>query len=272
MAGKPASAASRILVVDDALETRVLARAALECRGFDVVEACDGESALDLVACGSIDLITLDVNLRGMSGLAVLTRIRRDTLIPVVLLTALADEADRVIGLHLGADDYIVKPFDPAELGARVSSVLRRDARTAPTFGSATATDDAVADRSIEVRPLERRVLVAGALVDLTPKEFDLLAFLVSAPRRVFSRAELLDRVWGSALEWQNPATVTEHVRRLRYKIEADPTSPCWLQTVRGVGYRFEPSGGPGPAGFATVVTGRSSGLGGCSRNCISAH
>ena len=226
-------------------DVRLLARAALERRGFDVSEAEDGETALAMVGAGRVDLVVLDVNLPRMSGLAVLTRLRQDTSVAVILLTGMQDETDRVLGLEMGADDYVVKPFSPTELGARVASVLRRSTNGAPTGDGTPAPgrDNTATPSVIEVRPAERQVLVAGMGVDLTPREFDLLACLVAEPRRVFSRDDLLRVVWGSEPGWQDTATVTEHVRRLRRKIEQDPENPVWLQTVRGVGYRFDPAG-----------------------------
>jgi two-component system phosphate regulon response regulator PhoB len=239
--------AAQVLVVDDAPEIRLLARAALERRGFDVTEAEDGETALALIWSGGVDLVVLDVNLPRMSGLAVLTRLRAESSVPVILLTGLTEEADRVLGLELGADDYVVKPFSPAELGARAASVLRRSSpevpRPAGPMTSPSAAGPAERAPALELRAEERTALVAGVPVELTPKEFDLLSCLATAPRRVFSRDELLEQVWGSAPDWQDPATVTEHVRRLRRKIEDDPEKPGWLQTVRGVGYRFDPAG-----------------------------
>ena len=237
MGANPVPGPLRILVVDDEAEIRTLVKAGLARHGFQVAEAEDGETALSLVWAGKVDLLVLDVNLPRMSGLAVLARIRRDATLPVILLTGRQEEGDRVLGLELGADDYVTKPFSPLELGARVTSVLRRcrpaNARTQmPPEASLPAT-------TVVVRVAERKVLVAGTVVDLTRKEFDLLACIASAPGRVFTRAELLAHVWESALEWQDPSTVTEHVRRLRRKIEVDPENPCWIQTVRGVGYRF---------------------------------
>lgn len=252
-------------MVDDAPDVRLLARSALERRGFDVTEAEDGETALALVWSGDVDLVVLDVVLPRMSGLAVLTRLRQDSSVPVILLTSLQEETDRVLGLEMGADDYVGKPFSPAELGARVASVLRRtgtgavattgDAEPAGGGGPAAGGESrepatgSAGGCTLDMRTEERRALVAGQPVELTPKEFDLLACLVAAPGRVFSRAELLERVWGSAVDWQDPATVTEHVRRLRRKIEHDPERPCWLITVRGVGYRFDPAGQAGANG-----------------------
>jgi len=241
--GQPVGGNARILVVDGAADARLLARLALEHRRFDVLEAEDGERALALVRSGGIDLVVLEVKLPGMSGLAVLSRLRHEGDLPVIIVTDLRDETDRVIGLELGADDYMAKPFSPAELGARVTSVLRRSAgpgtRLAPLRHLAAEPAHVAGD--VQVDQATRRVVVAGETVELSPKEFDLLACLASTPRRVFTRAELLKHVWDSAVDWQDPATVTEHVRRLRRKIEADPANPCRIQTVRGVGYRFDP-------------------------------
>jgi DNA-binding response OmpR family regulator len=149
----------------------------------------------------------------------------------VIVLSGRAAESDRVLAFELGADDYVVKPFLARELPARIRSVVRRSGSATPAwrFGP------------LEIRVPEREVLLAGVLIDTTPREFDLLAKLASTPRRVFSKAELLSAVWGSSDDWQDPATVTEHIRRLRRKLEADPDRPRWLHTVRGAGYRFEP-------------------------------
>jgi len=165
-------------------------------------------------------------------GLDILARLRRVTDVPVILLTAMGAEGDRVLGLKLGADDYVAKPFSPAELAARISSVLRRSrsSRPAPRL----AFDGLVLDLST------RDLTVDGKPVEVTPREFDLLAFLASSPRQVFSREQILDRVWDSSSQWQDAATVTEHIRRIRRRIEVDPDKPRWIRTVRGVGYRFE--------------------------------
>ena len=271
MEAEPRHRADRVLVVDDMADIRLLARSALERRGFDVAEAEDGETALAMVWAGSVDLVVLDVNLPRMSGLAVLTRLRADVPVPVILLTSMDDEADRVLGLEMGADDYVVKPFSPAELGARAASVLRRSAGGVTPAGSGVepgpppelSGTQPCGTPALDVRPVERRVFLAGTEVDLTPKEFDLLACLVAEPRRVFSRDELLRLVWISEAGWQDPATVTEHVRRLRRKIEQDPESPAWVQTVRGVGYRFDPTGpgqgGPGKAARSATSTASNS-------------
>jgi DNA-binding response OmpR family regulator len=155
--------------------------------------------------------------------------------VPVILLSAKGHENDRILGLRLGADDYVVKPFSPGELSARVSTVLRR--RSPPVALAAACLEF----DSLRIDTTSREVEVAGKPADLTAKEFDLLAFLASSPRQVFSRGQLLSQVWASSSDWQDPATVTEHVRRVRKKIEVNPDRPRWLITVRGVGYRFQP-------------------------------
>jgi len=150
-------------------------------------------------------------------------------------LTARAEESDRVAGLELGADDYVVKPFSPRELAARVNGVLRR------TSGRVEAPPVSLSFEGLHIEPLSREVKMGDKIVEMTPKEFDVLQFLASSPRQVFSRAQLLESVWQSSPEWQDPATVTVHVWRIRNKIESDPENPRWITTVWGVGYRFEP-------------------------------
>ena len=199
--------------------------------GYHVQTAVDGATARRLLDDFKPDLVVLDVMLPSLSGFEVLSEIRRNGDLPVILLTARAEEADRVAGLELGADDYVVKPFSPRELVARVRSVLRR---STPRPVSGPIEFDGV-----EVDVGRRVAIVSGIPVELTAKEFDLLAFLVGHARQVFSRSDLLERVWGSSAEWQDPATVTVHIRRIRMKIERDPQNPRWLQTVWGVGYRF---------------------------------
>jgi DNA-binding response OmpR family regulator len=155
------------------------------------------------------------------------------------MLTALGDEADRILGLRSGADDYMVKPFSPGELSARIESVLRRSQR--PVNSGHGGSNDTLKFGDLEIDPRTRDVKVSGKLVALTAREFDLLSFLAASPRQVFDRQQLLTQVWQSSADWQDPATVTEHVRRIRRKIESDPDRPRWVKTVRGVGYRFEP-------------------------------
>jgi two-component system, OmpR family, phosphate regulon response regulator PhoB len=223
---------ARILVVDDDTVVRRLVRDGLEREGFDVTEAGDGTAALAAVESARPDLVILDVNLPVVGGFDVLARLRERSPLPVILLSGRGTEIDRVLGLELGADDYVVKPFSPRELASRVRAVLRRagdDRRPRLDFGDITFD---VARREVYKR---------GTLVELRAKEFDLLVFLAGAPRRVFSRAELLEHVWQSMPGWQDLATVTEHVRRVRHKLEDDHEHPRWIRTVRGAGYVFEP-------------------------------
>ena len=205
----------------------------LERDGFRVDAAEDGLTALDLATAHPPDLLILDVMLPSKDGFSVLQELRKTSSVPVILLTARAEETDRVLGLELGADDYVVKPFSPRELSARVRSVLRRSNPGEP--GTRLEFD------GLTIDPKIREVEVGEKVIDLTPKEFDVLAFLASHPRQVFSRGQLLQQVWDSSAEWQDPATVTVHMRRLRTKLELDPQDPRWLLTVWGVGYRFEP-------------------------------
>lgn len=232
----PASAGPgevRVLVVDDEEDLRLMLVDVLGEEGFRVIEAADATAALEILGRMAVDVVLLDIMLPRVTGLDLLTDIRKNGDIPVIFVSGKGNETDRVLGLRLGADDYIVKPFSPAELVARVHSVLRRSRR-----GEAS---DAMHFDGIELDRATREVRVNGALVELTAKEFDLLAFLAEHPRQVFTRERLLDRVWSSSMEWQDSATVTEHVRRIRKKIEPDPDQPRWVRTVRGVGYRFEP-------------------------------
>ncbi len=226
-------AVRRILVVDDEPMVREVLVGYLKRDGYAVDEAANGQDALDLAASTKPDLIVLDVMLPELDGFAVLTSLRKNSSVPVILLTARAEEPDRIVGLELGADDYVVKPFSPREVVARVRSVLRRT--QAPRLAERLEFDGLVIDGS------SREVELHGALVKLTPMEFDLLAHLASAPRTAMSRSELLEQVWDSSPDYQDPSTVTVHVARLRQKIEADPERPKWITTVRGMGYRFEP-------------------------------
>ncbi|MDH5373147.1 MAG: response regulator transcription factor [Acidimicrobiia bacterium] len=223
----------RVLVVDDEPMVREVVTRYLEHDGFLVTAVEDGRAALKAVKTSAPDLIVLDIMLPEIDGLDVLTQLRLSGDIPIILLTARTSEADRILGLELGADDYVLKPFSPRELTARVRSVLRRSARE--------PGGKRLEFEGLEINPATREVKVDGELAELTAREFDLLAFLAGSPRQVFSRAQLLSQVWESSPEWQDPATVTVHVRRVRQKIERDPDNPQRLVTVRGVGYRFEP-------------------------------
>ena len=226
-------ATTTILVVDDDDDVRNLLSRALGAEGFQVHAVADGPAARAAVAAGGPDLVVLDLGLGSEDGLDVMAEIRRTSDVPVILLTGRGEEHDRILGLKLGADDYLVKPFSPGELAARINSVLRRSRRDDNgghplDFGT------------LQIDLASREVRVHGSLVELTAKEFDLLTFLASSPRQVFAREQLLQQVWASSSDWQDPATVTEHVRRVRRKIEDDPDQPRWVKTVRGVGYRFE--------------------------------
>jgi DNA-binding response OmpR family regulator len=226
---------TKVLVVDDEPTVREVVAGYLRRDGHDVAEAGDGHVALELLDADPPDLVVLDMMLPGVNGLDILRRIRSNGDVPVIMLTARAEESDRVAGLELGADDYVVKPFSPRELAARVNGVLRRtNARTNTARGP-------IVHGELTIDPLSRQVVLGGSAIEMTPKEFDVLAFLASSPRQVFSRAQLLESVWQSSPDWQDPATVTVHVRRIRNKIEDDPEHPRWISTVWGVGYRFEP-------------------------------
>ena len=222
-----------VLVVDDEPIVRDVVVRYLQRDGFTTLEAGDGDRARELIELGGLSLVVLDVMLPGTDGLTLCRWIRARSDIPVILLTARGDEADRIVGLELGADDYVTKPFSPRELAARVRTVLRRSER-----GAAQSERLAFGDLTLDAG--SRDVQKAGASVSLTAREFDLLWFLASHPRQVFSRDQLMDRVWGyeSAID---TGTVTVHVRRLREKIEDDPAEPKYLQTVWGVGYRLTP-------------------------------
>ena len=230
-----AVSSTHVLVVDDEPTVREVVAGYLRRDGHTVSEAADGPAALELLESEPPDLVVLDMMLPGINGLDILRRIRQLGDMPVIMLTARAEESDRVAGLELGADDYVVKPFSPRELAARVNGVLRRAAPKPAAF------DDVIEFDGLAIDNRSREVRRDGQLVELTPKEFDVLAHLAAAPRQVFSRADLLRDVWQSSPDWQDSATVTVHVRRIRNKIETDPENPRWITTVWGVGYRFEP-------------------------------
>jgi DNA-binding response OmpR family regulator len=236
-AGSPAR---RVLVVDDEIMVRNLVCRLLALEGYEVFEAEDGQAAIDLVRKDEPDLVILDVMLPSRDGLDVLSELRRTTNVPIILVSARGGEADRVVGLKMGADDYVVKPFSAAELSARIESVLRRTQAARPSKAT-TASARRLVFAGLEIDLDTREVVVKGRTADTTAKEFDLLAFLAASPRQVFSREQLLEHVWSSSSDWQSEATVTEHIRRLRRKIEDDPDRPRWVTTARGVGYRFEP-------------------------------
>ncbi len=222
-----------VLVVDDEPIVRDVVVRYLRREGYETLEAGDGLRARELVREHEPSLVVLDLMLPGMDGLQLCQWIRGHSDLPVIMLTARAEEADRIVGLEIGADDYVTKPFSPRELAARVRTVLRRS-------GPATGSQERIVQGDLELDAAAREVKKAGALLRLTSKEFDLLWFLVSHPRRVFSRDQLMDRVWGYEPAFDT-GTVTVHVRRLREKIEDDPSKPRHLETIWGVGYRFCP-------------------------------
>jgi DNA-binding response OmpR family regulator len=222
-----------VLVVDDEPIVRDVVVRYLQRDGFDTLEAGDGDAARSIIESGAADLVVLDVMLPGADGLTLCRWIRAGSDLPVIMLTARGEAADRIVGLEIGADDYVTKPFSPRELAIRVRNVLKRAETTAPA--AETFSFDGL---TLDGRT--REVTLDGEPVRLTGKEFDLLHFLASNPREVFSRTQLMDRVWGyeAALD---TGTVTVHIRRLRSKIERDPSTPRHLETLWGVGYRFVP-------------------------------
>ena len=230
--GRPA-AGGRILVVDDDPTVAEVVARYLARDGHQVECVADGHEALRRAQADPPDLIVLDLMLPGMSGLDVCRRLRATSPVPVVMLTALGEETDRLVGLEIGADDYVTKPFSPRELALRVKAVLRRASGAQLTPDAGILTDG---DLTVDVGAHE--VTLGGRPLSLTAREFDLLAFLLRHRRQAFTREELLDHVWGWS--FGDSSTVTVHVRRLREKIEPDPTSPKRIRTVWGVGYRYE--------------------------------
>jgi DNA-binding response OmpR family regulator len=228
--------AARVLVVDDEPVVRDVLSRYLAKGGFEVDCAENGEAALEAFEAAPPDLVLLDLMLPRLDGVEVFTRIRAEHDTPVIMLTARGEETDRVVGLEIGADDYVTKPFSPREVLARVRAVLRRAGGTAQPAGD----DGPLQYGEIEIAPRARRVEIGGRPAALTPKEFDLLLFLARHPGEVFGRVELLEELWDFAFDG-DPATITVHVRRLREKIERDPSRPRHLVTVWGAGYRFDP-------------------------------
>ncbi|HEY7357962.1 MAG TPA: response regulator transcription factor [Ktedonobacterales bacterium] len=232
------AAQKRILVVDDESSIRDVLTRYLEREGYRVEVAADGPGALQATTRMSPDLIVLDLMLPGLDGLEVCHRLRAQSMVPIIMLTARDEEADKVRGFTTGADDYITKPFSPAELVLRVKAVLRRaEAALTP----AQAQDDLLRFGSLAIAPAFRRVELAGRVVDLSAREFDLLLFLARHPGQVFTRSQLLQHVWDYNY-FGDSSTVTVHISRLREKLEPDPTHPNYIKTVWGVGYKFEPA------------------------------
>lgn len=233
--------ARRVLVVDDEAGIRRVLRAFLEAEGFDVTEAATGRAALDEVRSGHPDLVLLDVMLPDLDGFEVLRRIRATSQVGVIMLTARAEEVDTLVGLAVGADDYVTKPFSPRELVLRVQSLLRRVDRallSVPVGGD--RPPPALVDGDLEIDLAAHRASLAGRDLTLTVREFELLAWFLAHPGQAVGRAELMSQVWH--WEYGDQSTVTVHVRRLREKLERDPSAPVRLVTVFGVGYRWDPA------------------------------
>jgi DNA-binding response OmpR family regulator len=224
---------AKILVVDDEPNIREVVGLYLRRDGHEVVSAADGEEALSVFGESEPDLVVLDLMLPKLSGLEVCRRMRADRRVPLIMLTARGEEEERIVGLSLGADDYVVKPFSPRELAARVAAVLRRVEES-----SGSSDRKVLWFEGLKIDPNTREVLVDGEPVTLTAREFDLLYHVASSPGRVFTRDQLMETVWGYTFS-ADTSTVTVHVRRLREKVEPDPATPRYLQTVWGVGYKF---------------------------------
>jgi len=229
---------TKILVVDDDSEITKLLDTYLANEGFEVAVAANGSAALSAAASFEPDLVILDIVLGSEDGREVLRELRLISDVPTIFLTGRGLESERIAGLKLGADDYIVKPFSLGEVTARIESVLRRAGVNASQHQIEKPN---ISFGALQINENTHEARLSGELLELTSKEFALLSFIAASPRQVYSRAQLLEHVWASSSEWQNEATVTEHIRRLRAKIETDPDHPLWIKTVRGVGYRFEP-------------------------------
>jgi DNA-binding response OmpR family regulator len=225
----------RVLIIEDDPNVAEVVGRYLSREGYEVEIASDGVTGLERALADPPELVVLDLMLPNLGGLEVCRRIRAAAPVPVIILTALGEETDRIVGLELGADDYVAKPFSPRELTARVKAVLRR--ATGPLAPQTPPVVLRAGELEVDTTAHEARL--AGELVALTAKEFDLLTYLMEHPRRAFRREELLDQVWG--FSYGDTSTVTVHIRRLREKIEADPSAPRYVTTVWGVGYRFEP-------------------------------
>lgn len=229
---------TKILIVEDDAQIVKLLEGFLVNEGYEVMVATDGAGAMSLSSSRSPDLILLDIVLGDEDGRDVLRELRLISDIPTIFLTGRGLESEKIAGLKLGADDYVSKPFSLGEVAARIESVLRRAGASASQHQHGAPT---LNFGDLKINEVTHEVTLAGTLLELTSKEFALLVFLASSPRQVFSREQLLQHVWSSSGEWQNEATVTEHIRRVRSKIEVDPDRPRWIVTLRGVGYRFEP-------------------------------
>jgi len=232
--GEASSAVAKILIVDDEPHIREVVGLYLRRDGHEVVSAADGEEALELFRSAAPDLVVLDLMLPRLSGFEVCRRMQAERRVPLIMLTARGAEEERIVGLGLGADDYMVKPFSPRELAARVAAVLRRAGEPPP----GSAGEKVLVFDGLRVDPNTREVLVDETPATLTAREFDLLYHLAGSPGRVYTRDHLMEVVWGYAFS-ADTSTVTVHMRRLREKVEPDPANPRYLRTVWGVGYKF---------------------------------
>jgi two-component system, OmpR family, phosphate regulon response regulator PhoB len=221
-----------VLIVDDDPAVRNLVGWQLELDGYGSIAVADGRSALRAIANNEIAMVVLDLSLPDMSGLDLLRHIRQTTALPVIIVSGRVGEADRIVGLDLGADDYMTKPFSPGELSSRLRAVMRRTSPRERTM---------LVFENLRIDLEAHQVFVNDRPIELAPKEFEVLAFLAGSPGKAFTRAQLLQHVWHSTSGWHDEATVTQHVHRVRHKIDIDPDKPRWLKTVSRVGYRFEP-------------------------------
>ncbi len=240
-----ADRAPRILLVDDEAAIQTLLSYPLRKDGYEVVQASDGGEALERFSEGTFDLVVLDVMMPRLDGLETCRRLRATSTVPIIMLTAKAEEIDKVLGLELGADDYITKPFSMHEFRSRVKAALRRAGMARTT--DATNGESPVSVGDLRIEPSKRSVTLRGERIDLTFVEFEILLGLAANPGRVFTREALLTRIWGDSA-YRDPRTIDVHIRHLREKLEVDAKRPDYIFTVRGVGYRFRDDD-PGPAG-----------------------
>lgn len=225
----------KVLIIDDEEKIRKIIKMYFRKEGYEVVEASNGGEALDKIACESFDLVILDIMMPGADGFTICRKIREKLSLPIIMLTARDEESDKVLGLELGADDYVVKPFSPRELLARAKAVLRRTGNVDKDQG----TDKIIKYQDVEINLTTREVIVMGQLLRLTVKEFNLLWLMAGNPGRAFTRDELLERVWGYDY-YGDTRTVDTHINRIREKLSLIPRCPSIIKTVWGVGYKFE--------------------------------
>jgi two-component system, OmpR family, alkaline phosphatase synthesis response regulator PhoP len=223
----------KILIVDDEEKIARILKAYLEQSGFQVLTAYDGKAALERFQRDRPDFLILDLNLPGMDGLDVCRAVRRESNVPILMLTARVDEMDKLVGLELGADDYVVKPFSPREVVARVRTILRR------TLGDEPAPEQSLQVGDLSIQLDQHRVTLAGRSVELTPTEFDILVVLARQPKRVFTRLQIMEQAQGNAFEGYE-RTIDAHIKNIRLKLEANPKKPAYIHTVFGVGYKLE--------------------------------